>query len=336
MGCKPNYSFRDTKDIIRALLFLGKAQEELFCHARQVRNDFSFGLVEIRSVIEYSNICQQACNYCGMNRYSGLKRYVMGDSEFLDSFKRLYNIGRKVILIQTGENQEAVFFDNLHGLLKVVRNKYPDLTLMCSFGNLPEDKYKRLAAIGIDRYLLKFETSSPLLYKKIKPSDTLSNRLAHIKTLKKTGFYVSSGNITGLPGQTLESLASDILLLKKLDLSMGSTSVFIPNNLSNYADYHSGNINLALNFMAILRIICPSMLIPTTSSLELVAKDGQYLGLMAGANTVTLHDGTPKDAEDKYVIYKRKRYRPKDILFKVVDRAGLIPSPASLVREGKK
>ncbi|MBU1911995.1 MAG: AMP-binding protein, partial [Candidatus Omnitrophica bacterium] len=222
--------------------------------------------------------------------------------------------------------------DILYKLLKQVKDKYLDLTLICSFGSLSEHKYKKLREIGIERYLLKFETSDRRLYKKIKPSDNLPDRLSHIKILKRLGFQVSSGNITGLPGQSIESLANDLLLLKNLDLPMVSTSIFIPNPMSNYADFTPGDINLTLNVMAILRIICPSALIPTTSSLETIKKDAQYLGLMAGANTVTLHDGTPKKYENEYIIYKRERYKPKNSLFKIVKKAGLEVSRASLLR----
>ena len=75
--------------------------------------------------------------------------------------------------------------------------------------------------------------------------------------------------------------------------------------------------------MAVLRIMRPDMIIPSTSSLELVIKNGQYLGLKAGANAVTLHDGTPVEDESKYVIYKKDRYKPRDILFKIARKAGL-------------
>lgn len=327
------YNFKKRSDIVRALLSRGKEQEDLFRHARRVRDGIFSKRVEARSVIEYSNICRQDCNYCGMNRLSRVKRYILTDTEFLCRIQRLYKNGRRVIMIQSGESHTQRSFDKICNLLQTVKNRHPDLTLICSLGNLSEHMYRRLRESGVQRYLLKFETSDEKLYKKVKPSDTLQNRLRHIKILKGLGFQVSSGNITGIPGQTVESVADDLLLLKELDLPMGSTSVFIPNDLSNYVYYPPGDVNLALNFTAVLRIICPLMLIPSTSSLELVSRNGQYMGLMAGANTLTLHDGTPADEENNYVIYKKDRYKPKDILFKVMKRAGLELSFTSLIRE---
>ncbi|MDD5772427.1 MAG: radical SAM protein [bacterium] len=310
-------------NIVKALLFRGGEQEGLFEYARKIRDEVFGKKVEVRSVIEYSNICEQACNYCGMNKYSSIKRYILSDSELLREIEKLYCNGRRVIMIQAGEISADIYFQRLYKLLKEVKAKYLDLTFICSFGNLSADKYKKLKEAGVERYLLKFETSDPKLYKKIKPSDSFENRLAHIEMLKKFGFQVSSGNITGLPGQTTDSMADDLLLMKKLDIPMGSTSVFIPNDMSNYANCPPGDILTALNSMAILRILCPNMLIPSTSSLELLIKDGQYLGLMAGANAVTLHDGTPENDEAEFVIYRKERYKPKDILIKTVARAGL-------------
>ena len=54
-------------------------------------------------------------------------------------------------------------------------------------------------------------------------------------------------------------------------------------------------------------------------------KDGQYLGLMAGANTVTIHDGTPEEFHKFFPIYSAKRVRPQLDHFKeIVERAGLV------------
>ena len=330
---RPPYDFSRKKDIIKALLARGKEQERLFERACRVRDAYFGKKVEVRSVIEYSNICDQACNFCGINFNSGIKRYVLSDEAVLNRIKKLYRHGRRVIMFQTGECRSDPYFKKLHSLLKKIKELYPDLTIIGCFGNLSEKKYKMLRDIGVERYILKFETSDPRLYKKIKPSDTLARRMSCIRTLKKLGFQVSSGNIVGLPGQTVESIAEDLLLQKKLDLPMGSTSVFVPNQLSNYAAEPPGDLDLALNYTAVLRIMCPDMLIPATSSLESLAKGGQYMGLLAGSNTITLHDGTPRDDENRFVIYKLGRYVPKNELFGVVKKASLKCSGTSLIRD---
>jgi len=329
----PVFDLSRKKGIVEALSCRGQRQKDLFRYARGVRDEVFAGAVEARSVIEYSNVCRQECGFCGMNRLSPVERYCMKTEEFLGRFEKLYVRGRRVIMVQSGEFGPGPLFERLYAALKQVRSRYRDCSIICSLGNLDTRQYERLRGIGIQRYLLKFETSDPRLYKKIKPSDSLRNRLARIKTLKRLGFQVSSGNITGLPGQTLESLADDILLLKELDIPMCSTSVFIPNDFSKFAGAAPADVNTALNFLAILRIVCPSAVIPSTSALELAAKGGQLAGLMAGCNCVTLHDGTPAGQEQKYIIYKEKRCKPKDDLFKIIANAGLRPSARSILKE---
>ncbi|MBD3380396.1 MAG: AMP-binding protein [Candidatus Omnitrophica bacterium] len=320
------------KSIIRALKASGKEQEELFREARKIREAVFGNRAEARSVIEYSNICEQDCKYCGLNRESRVDRYILDDETVFRRVHRLYHSGRRVIMFQTGECSSESYFRRFHALLKEVKLRHKDLSIICCTGNLSRSKMKSLRDIGIERYLLKFETSDPRLYRKIKPTDTLKNRLRHLKTARELGFQVSSGNIIGIPGQTLESIADDLLLLREMDLPMASNSVFIPNEMSEFAGEAPGSLCLALNATAILRILCPNALIPSTSSLETLKKGGQYLGLLAGANTVTLHDGTPKNKEEEFVLYSTGRAIPKNILFKTAEKAGLECYSYSLIR----
>ncbi|HAZ08907.1 MAG TPA: [FeFe] hydrogenase H-cluster radical SAM maturase HydE [Elusimicrobia bacterium] len=319
------------EDIAQALLLRGGGQEALFDLARRAR-DKAFGKeVEVRSVIEYSNICRQACHFCGMARDSSIRRYLLSDENFTEKMERLYAGGRRIILVQSGEFESDLHFDRLLRLLGNIRRRHEDLVLIGSFGSLREDWYKGLRDAGVGRYLLKFETSDPVLYSKIKPSDSLADRLAGIETLRRLGFQVSSGNITGIPGQDLRSLAEDLLLLKRLGLHMASTSPFIPNELSRFAAQPPADLELTLNAMSILRILCPRALVPTTSALELLAAGGQYRGLATGANTVTIHDGTPEREAGHFVLYSRRRHLPGDGLLEAVERAGLCCSGKPLL-----
>ena len=106
---------------------------------------------------------------------------------------------------------------------------------------------------------------------------------------------------------------------------MNSTTIFVPAENTEYANEPAGDPVLTLNMMALLRIMNPHRLMPTTSSLQKMMKDGQYLGLMAGANTVTIHDGTPEEFHKFFPIYSAKRVRPQLDHFKeIVERAGLV------------
>lgn len=316
------------KEILSAALLLKKKRREaLFEIAREKRSEyFTSGNVEVRSVIEISNICQKKCNFCNINFYSkSNKRYLIKYDELMKIVEYIYyRKKRRVLLLQSGENRRQSYIDFICKFMVNIKKTFKDLVVILCLGSLSRQQYKQLRISGADRYIIKFETSNPWLYRQIKPDDSLEKRIENIEILCKLGFSVGTGNIIGLPGQTLNDIVDDLLFINHFKLTMISTSVFIPGENSNYRDEPTGDIDLALNYMAIMRIMYPAMLIPSTSSLEKARPEGQYLGLMAGANTVTVHDGTPFKLKKHYPIYSTKRFTPEEEYLKsIVKKAHL-------------
>ncbi len=295
----------------RGLLARGAQQAELFALARQRRDAvWPAKEVETRSVIELSNVCQQSCNYCSMAKESKLKRYVIKMDPLMEQVDFLYSMGRRVILLQSGENDSDTFVNYAAKCCTEIKRRHVDLEIILCMGNLSHDQYVRLKEAGADRYILKFESSSPSLYSTWKPSDTLDQRLACLQDLVDIGYKVGTGNMVGMPGQSLDDVIDDIELLGKFDLSMMSCTVFIPGEMCNYHDQPMGDVEIALNQMALMRIMYPKRLMPTTSCLERGKPGGQVFGLMAGANTVTIHDGTPEQFKKLFPIYSTDRCSP--------------------------
>jgi biotin synthase len=316
----------------RALLLEGAEQQELFSLARARRQEhFPRNEVEVRSVIEISNVCAQQCEYCGMGK-PGTQKYVLPLDEFMEVASHLYAGGRRVLLIQAGENRAQNFVDHVTRCVERALGKFPDLEFILCIGNLSYDQYKQLYDAGGRRYILKYETSNPELYARLKPHDSFEERVQCLKDLLSIGFKVGSGNIVGLPGQTLDDLVADIQFAGKFALSMVSCSVFIPGEDSNLREAPTGDPELALNTLALMRILYADRLIPTTSPFEKVKKDGQYCGLMAGANTVTIHDGTPEEFKKLFPIYSGRRFTPNTKhIHDIVARAGLAFAKGTLI-----
>ena len=309
------------------LLLKGKEREQLFELARKRRTEyFSSEEVEVRSVIEISNICQRKCNFCNINFYSKHKKiYTIEHEEVMKIVKHVYHKNRKVLLFQSGENGSQSYIDFVCKCISNMKQKFRDLIIILCLGNLTYNQYRQLREDGADRYILKFETSNAKLYKQIKPDDSLKKRLECIEMLNELDFDVGSGNIIGLPNQTIADIVDDLLFIQHLKLTMVSTSVFIPGEDSKYCDKPAGDLNIVLNYMALMRIIYPQMLIPSTSSLEKAKRGGQYLGLMAGANAVTIHDGTPIKLKKLFPIYSVNRFTPNEKHIKdIVTKAHLI------------
>jgi biotin synthase len=316
----------------KALLFTNEEQEALFKLSRDRRDKaFPEKFVEVRSVIEISNKCSQGCSYCSMGEKMAIREYTIDEITLNSLIDYLYSKERRVVLFQSGENREHSYIDIVSRCVEKIKDLYADLVIILCLGNLSKKQYIQLRMAGAERYILKFETSNPVIYKKAKPKDNLEHRLRCLDYALEAGFSLGSGNIVGLPGQTLTDIANDLLLLHKYNLSMNSSTVFIPAESSAYKNEPCGDLNTTLNTMALMRIMNPGRLIPATSSLEKVKKGGQLLGLMAGANTVTIHDGTPKELKSLFPIYSENRVTPnKQHFINIVGQAYLKLSKEAL------
>ncbi len=307
-----------------ALRLGGEGQQELFALARRKRDDCYPGrTVQVRSVIEIANACRQRCGYCNIGRRSAAL-YELDRDALLSAVCRLHAKGRRFLLIQSGENGSPEFVSRVADGVRALKAGFPDMAVILCLGSLDESQYRDLKEAGADGYILKFETSNAALYRSLKPRDTLERRLACLESVIRVGLKAGSGDIVGLPGQTLDDLVEDLDLLGRYDLSMQSCSVFIPNEGSECGSAPMGSLDLTLNMLALMRIMYPGRLMPATSSLERPRPGGQFLGLMAGANTVTCHDGTPDALKGLFPIYSGARYTPQpEHLARIVDKAGL-------------
>ncbi|MCR4792546.1 MAG: radical SAM protein [Lachnospiraceae bacterium] len=311
--------------LLEALLLKDDAQQELFELARERRAEcFPDNRAQARSVIEISNLCRQRCRYCSIGGKNQKINYSLDANQMEMLMDHLYGKGRRVVLLQSGENPSEVFIRDVVTAIGNIKLRHKDLRIILCMGDLSRDQYQRLYDAGATDYVIKFEASNEELFKYCKPNDDLDRRLKCIMDLSDIGYRVGSGNIVGLPRQTLEDLVSDLQLVQELPLGMNSTTIFIPAEDSEFAAEPAGDPNLTLNMMAIMRIMNPYRLMPTTSSLEKMIPDGQYLGLMAGANTITIHDGTPEELQAYFPIYSTHRVRPQIEHFRdILNRANM-------------
>jgi biotin synthase len=308
-----------------ALLARGAAQQALFALARERREAcFPSREVEVRSVVEISNACRQRCAYCSMAAGAAPQRYLLDEREIVSRLCGLRARGRRVVVLQSGERGDGLFVGRVAAAVAAAKARHPDLRIILGLGTLPPARCRELRAAGADGYILKFETSSAALYARAKPGDSLSRRLECLEALIDAGFAVGSGNIVGLPGQTLDDLVGDLELLGRYPLAMQSTTPFIPGEGAAWRAEPAGDVDAALGFMALMRILHPPRLVPTTSALEKARRGGQLEGLLAGANVVTAHDGTPDEVRRHYAIYSTSRFEPlEDHLAAAVRAAGL-------------
>jgi biotin synthase len=307
-------------DLINLLEARGELQQTLFALARQIRREQGVDAVTMRGVIEISNVCQKNCEYCAMRASNQeLPRTRMSAETILAIADKINQTGIPILFLQAA--QDPLCDPILEEVIPEVKKRY-DMSILLCLGKKKREVYEKFAKLGADSYILKFETSSPTLYRHIAYTP-LEKRIQCLRWLQELGYKVGTGNIVGLPEQTIENLAEDILKVWELRTDFASSSPFIPNPGTPLSHLGYGDLNLTLNTMAIYRILLKDILIPTISALEKIQPGGQLMGLNAGANVITVNF-TPKAQQENYVIYSDQRFVVSwEHAKKIISQAGL-------------
>lgn len=292
-----------TKIEITQLLNAPGIDEELALAADAVRKKYVGDDVHLRGLIEFSNICSRTCLYCGLRSANrSLKRYRLEPEEILDFARKATEYGYKTLVLQSGEDA----YYTIAKMEYIIREiKKLDVALTLSIGEKTTEEYRAYKEAGADRYLLRIETTDRELYQKMHPGMSHENRMRCLQDLKMLGYEVGTGCLVGLPGQTLESLAEDILFFKKLDAAMIGIGPFIPNQDTPLASASGGTFELAIRVMAIVRLLLPDSNIPSTTAMETLNKNGRIIGLKSGANVV-MPNVTEGEYRKLYALYPGK------------------------------
>ncbi|HEX2962505.1 MAG TPA: [FeFe] hydrogenase H-cluster radical SAM maturase HydE, partial [Ignavibacteriales bacterium] len=188
-----------------------------------------------------------------------------------------------------------------------------DVAITLSLGQRDFEEYKTWRYAGADRYLLKHETANPRLYSVYHQRQKVQERLEQLQFLKSIGYQIGSGNLIGLPGQSVEDIAEDLLLCRELDVDMASFSPFIPSPNTPYRNKAVGSVELTLKTIAVSRILMKDTHIPATTAIATIDSLGREKALRVGANVI-MPNFTPKPYRDKYCIYPNKKYIVDDPL----------------------
>ncbi|NPV72001.1 MAG: [FeFe] hydrogenase H-cluster radical SAM maturase HydE [Firmicutes bacterium] len=281
-----------------------RAKDTLFHTADEVRHRYVGDEVYLRGIIEFSNYCVRNCHYCGLRAANaGLQRYRMSLAETVGAAEKAARLGVGTVVLQSGEDP----FWDAPALAEVVREikRRTGLAVTLSVGDRPREDYALWREAGADRYLLKHETADPELFRGLRPGTTLADRLTCIRHLRELGYQVGSGNMVGLPGQTLASLADDIVLLQELDVEMAGIGPFIPHPQTPLAASSPGEVDLSLRVLAVARLAVPWAHIPATTALGTADPQGRQKALRCGANVVMPNVG-PTGYRPLYQIYPGK------------------------------
>lgn len=294
-----NFSKQEIIEILK-----DESQNEwLFSFADKIRYENVGDEVHLRGLIEFSNICKSTCKYCGLRcENKNIERYRIQPEDIIFYAQKAVDMGYKTIVLQSGEDK---FFskDVMCEIIKEIKKL--DVALTLSIGERSFEEYKAFQDSGADRYLIRIETTDRNLYSQMHPNMDFDNRVRCLKDLKALGFETGTGCLVGLPGQTVESLADDILFFKEIGADMVGIGPFIAHPDTPLKDCSNGDFMIALKVMALTRILLPDINIPATTAMETLNPNGRIIALQSGANVV-MPNVTTKEFRKKYEIYPGK------------------------------
>lgn len=275
----------------------------LFSLADKTRHEYVGDAVHLRGLIEFSNVCKRTCKYCGLRcENKDLDRYRIEPDDIVLYAKKAVEMGYRTVVLQSGEDS----FYTKEILCDVIKRiKELDVALTLSIGERSFEDYKAFKDAGADRYLIRIETSDRDLYKQMHPNMDFDNRVRCLKDLKKLGYEVGSGCLVGLPNQTIESFADDILFFKEIGADMIGIGPFIAHPHTPLKDVKNGDFTLALKVMALTRLVLKDINIPATTAMETLNPKGRIIALQSGANVV-MPNVTTTEYRAKYEIYPGK------------------------------
>lgn len=285
-------------------LLTAKDPQPLFAAADRVRKKYVGDGVHLRGLIEFSSFCKNDCLYCGLRRSNThAQRYRLSPSQIIAMAQQAAAYGYKTVVLQSGEDG-AFDADTLCHILREIKKL--DVALTLSIGEKSREEYAAYRAAGADRYLLRIETTDKNLYEKLDPGMSFDNRVRCLHDLKELGYEVGSGSLVGLPGQTVESLADDLLFFKQLPVDMAGIGPFIPHPHTPLGQEKTdGHFELSLKMMALMRLLLPDINIPATTAMETLHPQGRLRALQCGANVV-MPNVTEGDYRKQYELYPGK------------------------------
>lgn len=304
------------EEIVYLLHLKGEQEIQLFKRSEQVKKENLGTEVYLRGLIEISNVCIKNCYYCGIRKdNSNVERYTISQEEIVKAALFAYKNKYGSIVLQAGERQDSNFCEMITSCIREIKKfSNGELGITISLGEQSRDTYQKWFDAGAHRYLLRIETSNKKLYNTIHPNDKeheFQERLKCIEHLQEIGYQTGTGVMIGLPFQTYEDMAEDLLYMKKIDIDMLGMGPYLEHSQTPLFQYKDDLLSqeqrfrLSLRMVAIMRIMMPKINIASATSLQAIDPLGREKALKIGANII-MPNISPSVQRGNYLLYENK------------------------------
>lgn len=292
----------------------GKAEKALFDAAYKLKCSVCGQVVNLRGLIEFSNICTRDCLYCGIRKSNSKpRRYTMSIGEIVQAANLAGEYGYGSVVLQSGERSDDDFVEFVEKAVQEIRKLPWDLGITLSCGEESLETYRRWRRAGATRYLLRIESSSEKIFSAIHPAAaSYAERKAALLRLQEADFQTGSGVMIGLPDQEITDLAEDVDFFREMDLDMIGMGPFIPQEDTPMGgkpeapEISRKRLELSLRMIAVTRLVLRDVNIAATTALQaLDPENGRERGILAGANVIMPNVGDVSRRHD-YQLYNGK------------------------------
>jgi len=310
---KDSYS---RENIVRLLNCKDEDRTLLFKKSAEIKERIIGKKVWFRGLIEFSNVCSKDCLYCGIRKGNkNLKRYNLPDEEILTAAKFAYENRYGSIALQSGELESPVVAERIENLiLKIKELSKGELGITLSVGEQTSEVYQKWYNAGAHRYLLRIESTNESLYRKIHPGNKkhdFRRRMECLKSLQDIGYQTGTGVMIGLPFQTMDDLASDLIFMKEFNIDMCGMGPYIEHADTPLIQYTADllplneRFDLTLKMIALIRIMMKDINIVAATALQAIDPMGREKAIRIGANII-MPNITPGRYRDSYRLYDNK------------------------------
>lgn len=303
----------DSEEFIELLRFRNvETTEYLFRQAEVVRQKYYDRRVTRWGRVLLSNYCKNDCNYCGIRRSNQfVSRYRMEKTDVFNLCSIGYHQGIRHFLLESGVDPSCQESD-IVGLIRMMRKEFSDCEIILALGERTSQAYRHWFRSGAGGYLMPQDSADEIHFKRMHSSNmSLLKRKQQMWELREIGYLTGAGFLVGTPYQTIEQVVEDLLFLKQFGAQAVTVVPFVPAEHTPFEKERSGNGEMVLYLLAILRLMLPGSLIIADPSLEQTMVEGRKKALEAGANVI-IADISPKEVKEKYCVYHRKPERREE------------------------
>ncbi len=276
-----------TVEQARQLVALPDARlPELVALAHRVRLHYCGDAVEVESLISAkTGACPEDCAFCSQaaRYHTGVTPHAFLPLEqVLASARSTEELGGTsfCIVVAVRGPSERLMSQVLEAVHAIRRET--SLDVHCSLGLLTPDQARRLAEAGVVRYNHNLETARSF-FPRIVTTHTWDERYATCLIAKEAGMELCSGGIFGM-GETWEQRIEFAYQLRELDPAEVPLNFLNPRPGTPLADRPLLAPLEAIRICALFRLFFPKQTLRYAGGRELILRDLQAMGLLAGVN----------------------------------------------------